>query len=268
MGGYGYFDNMNAFFARNGFDIIDRARIEKSEIHFANIWGVCDEDMFARAIKEADQSHRSGKPFMQLIMTTSNHRPFTYPDGRIDIASHSGRLGGVKYADYSVGKLIEAAKQKPWFKDTIFVFVADHTAGAGGKAELDTHKYHIPMIFYAPGFIEPARYEKTASQIDMAPVLLGILNFSYFTKFFGENLLNDNNEAPHAFISNFQKIALVKQGELTVLAPKRQVQQFAWPAITSKNLYSPLVEDTITYYQSASTWKEQFKRIPTVAAPK
>ncbi len=263
-GGYGYFDNMNAFFAGNGFGVLDRTSMSSEEVHFANVWGVCDEDMFARAIREADQSYAGGRPFLHLIMTTSNHRPFTYPDGRIDIASHSSRLGGVKYADYSVGKLIEDAKSKPWFKDTLFVFVADHTAGAGGKAELDPRKYHIPMIFYSPASIKPGNYEKVASQIDTAPVLLGLLNFSYYTKFFGEDLLNDPDEIPHAFISNYQKVALAKEDGLTVLAPKRQVEHYTWPEIEALDPLTAPIADAITYYQSASWWKEQYKRIPTV----
>ncbi|MCD6034531.1 MAG: sulfatase [Rickettsiales bacterium] len=264
-GGYGYFDNMNAFFAGNGFGVLDRNVMSKDEVQFANIWGVCDEDMFTRSIKEADRSFSEGKPFLHLVMTTSNHRPFTYPDGKIDILSHQGRKGGVKYADYSVGKLIKAAKAKPWFKDTVFVFVADHTAGAGGKAELDPGKYHIPLIFYAPGFVKPSRYEKTASQIDLAPMLLGMLNFSYYTKFYGEDLLHDDDEVPHAFISNYQKVALVKDNDLIVLSPNKKVNQYSWPQIApEEDVEYGHIADAITYYQSASWWKEQHKRIPTL----
>ncbi len=264
-GGYGYFDNMNAFFEANGFNVIDRNVMSSSEVHFANVWGICDEDMFDRALREADASFKNGKPFMQLIMTTSNHRPYTYPAGRINIDSHTGRFGGVKYADYAVGKLVEDAKKKPWFKDTIFIFVADHTAGAGGKAELDSHKYHIPMIFYAPGTIKPAKYSKLASQIDMAPTLLGMLNFSYYTKFYGENLLDGSAETPHAFISNFQKVGLVKNDALTVLAPKRSVEQYDWPTMKADpKVGAQAKEDAIAYYQSASWWKDQFRRVPTL----
>ena len=127
-GGYGYFDNMNVFYTGNGFEVIDRTLLGKDEVRFENAWGVSDEDLFARSLKEADKSHAAGKPFFQLVMTTSNHRPFTYPSGVLDIFSKGGRLGGVKYADYAVGRLVEAAKNKPWFKDTVFVFVADHTS--------------------------------------------------------------------------------------------------------------------------------------------
>lgn len=268
-GGYGYFDNMNAFFAGNGFDIVDRNVMPKEQVQFANVWGICDEDMFTRSIAEADAAYAKGKPFFHLIMTTSNHRPYTYPEGRIDIPPHSGRLGGVKYADYSMGKLVEDAKKKPWFKDTVFVFVADHTAGAGGKAELDPRKYHIPMIFYAPSLIKPRRFENIASQIDMAPILLGMLDFSYYTKFYGEDLLHDGDEIPHAFISNYQKVALVKKGELTVLSPKRDATQFSWPDIQPMaQSDTTLIDDAIAYYQSASWWREQLKRIPTVIEKK
>ena len=264
-GGYGYFDNMNNFFAANGFDIVDRTNMAKDEVEFANVWGVCDEDMFKKLIKEADASYAAKKPFAHILMTTSNHRPYTYPDGRIDVASGSNRVGGVKYADYSVGKLIEWAKEKPWFKDTIFVFVADHTAGASGKAELDPKKYHIPMIFYSPDLIKPQRVDTLASQIDFAPILLGKLNFSYPSKFYGIDLLNDTTAKPHTFISNYQKVALVQDNILTVLAPKRGIAQYHWPeAETKADENQQLVNEAITYYQSASWWRDTFKRIPTV----
>ncbi len=263
-GGYGYFDNMNAFFSANGFSVLDRNAMDASEIQFANVWGICDEDMFARAVREADASYAAGRPFMHLVMTTSNHRPFTYPDGRIDVPSHSNRLGGVKYADYSIGKLIEWASAKPWFKDTVFIFVADHTAGAGGKSELDPVRYHIPIIFYAPGFIAPQRYEHLMSQIDVGPTLLGMLNFNYYTKFYGEDLLSDVDEVPHTFISNYQKVALVKNKQLTILAPKRKVEQFSWPEESLEKVRdTSLISNAIAYYQTASLWKERYRRIPT-----
>ena len=266
-GGYGYFDNMNYFFSHNGFGIVDRTDMPKEKINFANVWGICDEDMFTRAIEEADKSYAAKKPFLHLIMTTSNHRPFTYPDGRIDLPSHSGRMGGVKYADYSVGKLLADASKKPWFKDTVFIFIADHTSGAGGKAELDAKKYHIPMIFYAPGFIKPQQFNNTASQIDMGPILLGMLNFSYYTKFYGEDLLNDKDEVPHAYISNYQKVAMVMDNDMVVLAPKRKVEQYSWPDVAVKEADdgddANRVDEAIAFYQSASWWKDAYRKLPS-----
>ena len=263
-GGYGYFDNMNAFFAGNGFDVVDRTSMSEQEIHFANIWGIADDDLFARAIKEADHSYAHGKPFMQLVMTTSNHRPFTYPEGRIDIPSKTGRSGGVKYADYSIGQLMQWASAKPWYKDTVFVFIADHTSGAAGKVELDRENYHIPAIFYAPGLIKPSRYESIVSQVDMAPILLGQLNFHYQSKFYGEDVLHDDDEVPHAFISNYQKVALVKKDMVTVLEPNKAIEQWDWNSGENHPILHPLlVNDAIAYYQSASLWRKNYRRIPT-----
>jgi phosphoglycerol transferase MdoB-like AlkP superfamily enzyme len=82
-GGYGYFDNMNTFFSGNRYRIIDRSSLSKDEITFANLWGVCDEDIYNRALKENDVSYTKGQPFFDMIMTTSNHQPFTYPDGKL-----------------------------------------------------------------------------------------------------------------------------------------------------------------------------------------
>lgn len=265
-GGFGYFDNMNAFFAGNGFDIVDRTSMSDDEIHFANVWGVADDDLFARVLKEADKSYADGKPFMDVVMTTSNHRPYTYPDGRIDIPpSKRSRFGGVKYADYSVGKLMEWAETKPWYKDTVFIFVSDHTAGAGGKTELDDKKYHIPMIFYSPDFIKQQKYEKLSSQMDLAPTLLGLLNFSYRSKFYGNDLLHDGNEVPHAFISNYQKVALAIGDRMAVLAPKHKVEVLTWPEQEKfTGAADDIIDDTIAYYQSASWWHDDYGRIDTL----
>lgn len=159
-GGYGYFDNMNAYFSGNGFTVVDRTVMQPEEITFSNIWGVCDENLFARAIKEADASHAAGKPFFNFVLTTSNHRPYTYPDGRISIPSKSGRNGGVMYADYSIGKFMEEARKHPWFDDTVFVFVADHGASSSGREEIKQGNHHIPLIIYAPKFIKPERHDQ------------------------------------------------------------------------------------------------------------
>lgn len=265
-GGHGYFDNMNYFFENNGFSIVDRNSFSEDEVEFSNVWGVCDEDLFHKTLSEADKSYSFGKKFMHVVMTTSNHRPYTYPNGRIDIPSKDGgRYGGVKYADFAIGKLIEEARNKPWFNDTVFVFVADHTAGSAGKIELDPEKYHIPLMFYSPSSLSPIKYEKMASQIDVAPVLLGLLNFSYYTKFFGEDVLNDDDEIPHAFISSYQKVGIIKEDQLTVLEPKKAVHAFVKEKdVGYEDIDKSILFDAVTYYQFASGWRERMKRINTV----
>jgi phosphoglycerol transferase MdoB-like AlkP superfamily enzyme len=254
--GYGYFDNMNAFFSGNGFDIVDRGSFTRDEVTFSNIWGVCDEDLFNKVIHEADKSHIAGKPFFSMVMTTSNHRPFTYPEGRIDIPSQTGRDGGIKYADYAVGKFISDARKQPWFDNTIFVIVADHCAGSAGKTELPVKKYEIPLFVYAPSHIKPRRIDRVASQIDIAPTVLGLLNFRYTSKFMGHDILRMDSAQERAFISTYQKLGFIEDGELIVLGPQRYLKAYAidlksGTAVESKPR-DKIVADALGYFQGAS----------------
>jgi len=251
--GHGYFDNMNAFFAGNGYSVVDRSAFAKEEITFANVWGVCDEDLFRRVIREGNQSHAAGKPFFSMVMTTSNHRPFTYPEGRIDIPSKKGRLGGVKYADYAIGRLIAEASNQPWFKDTIFVIIADHCASSAGKLDLPAKKYEIPLLVYAPGHVKPGRVERLTSQIDVAPTVLGLMNMSYDSDFLGRDALKDTAQAPRAFISTYQKLGYLTDDRLLVLGPRQYAAQYRINRASGEAQKAPLDQqllgDMLAYYQ-------------------
>ncbi len=255
-GGYGYFDNMNYFFSHNGFGIVDRSDMSKDEITFANAWGVCDQDLFNRTLKECDQSFANGKPFLNFVMTTSNHRPFTYPDGVIDIPSHTGRPGAVKYFDYAIGEFIRKASQRPWFSNTLFVIMADHCAGSAGQTELPFMDYQIPLIIYNPALVHPRRVDKLCSQIDAAPTLLGVMNWTYKTKFFGKDIMKMAPDEERAFISNYQKLGLIKNNMLTILSPQQKITNYQINPETgdmkSINLSPEMTKETIDYYQSAS----------------
>jgi phosphoglycerol transferase MdoB-like AlkP superfamily enzyme len=225
-GGYGYFDNMNAYFAGNDYKVIDRTDFPKGSVGFENVWGVADEFLFDNALAWLDRSHAAGKPFLAQIMTTSNHRPYTYPAGRIDIPSPGGRDGAVKYTDHAIGRFIEQARAKPWFADTLFVIVADHCASAAGKSKLPVPGYHIPLILYAPRLLPPGRGERLASQIDIPPTLLDVMGLPGDDHFFGQSLFEQAGLPPRAFISNYQELGYLQEGRLTVLGPKRRVESF------------------------------------------
>lgn len=252
-GGYALFDNMGAFFEKNHMQVVDRTDLSTDEIHFENAWGVCDEDMFHIAVREADKIYESKKPFVQLIMTTSNHRPYTYPQN-IDIPSGSSREGAVKYADYAVGQLIKEAQSKPWFKDTIFVFVADHNASVAGRTELPLRDFPIPFIIYGPSVVKKQRIDRLASQIDVAPTILDVLGLSYKNHFFGRSLLQ-NGEA-RAFVATYQSLGYYKNNILTVLEPKKRVLQFDLKGdeqVLKKQQDTSLVDEAISFYQYASS---------------
>lgn len=263
-GGYSYFDNMGTFFGGNGYQVIDRTAIDPAKIHFANIWGVADEDMFDKAIEQLDQNHQSGKPFFTHIMTVSNHRPFTYPADRIDIAPEKQmREGAVKYTDYSIGKFIRDAKQKPWFNNTLFVIVSDHCAGSAGSVALPVTGYHIPLIFYCPSKLKPAKFERLTAQIDIAPSILGFMKMSYRSKFLGRDQFSAPEGAERAFISTYQGLGYLRDGKLVIQSPVKNIKEFKPDFTTGKAEQSPLtdslVKQAVAYYQVAS-WLLKNKR--------
>ncbi|BBP57714.1 LTA synthase family protein [Pseudomonas sp. St316] len=255
-GGRGYFDNMNAFFSGNGYRVVDQSSIDESEIHFKNAWGMADEDLYKQTLKLADANYARQQPFLLQLMTTSNHRPYTYPDDRIDIKSGNGRDGAVKYTDYAIGQFLEQAREKPWFDNTIFVFVADHTAGSAGKEDLPISNYQIPLFVYAPKLIEPRESGQLASQIDLAPTLLGLLNLDYQSTFFGRNLLQDNPLPPRVVVGNYQHLGLFDGKDLAILSPRQGLRRHDDALTESResrvNSEDPLIHRAITYYQTAS----------------
>lgn len=251
-GGYGYFDNMNYFFTKNNFQSIDRNIIPESEVSFENIWGISDEDLYTQVLKQADLSYDKGQKFFSLVMTTSNHRPYTYPDGKIDIPSKSNRQGGVKYTDYAIGQFLKNASSKPWFNNTIFVITADHCAGSAGKIALPPEKYHIPLLIYAPSLYEPKVIDKLSSQIDLAPTILGLLNISYKSKFFGNDIFTKKRD--NAFISTFQKLGYIEDNKLVVLSPMKLVNTYKLEngkIAQERSNEESFTNKAIDYYQSA-----------------
>jgi phosphoglycerol transferase MdoB-like AlkP superfamily enzyme len=264
--GHGYFDNMNYFYAHNGFNTIDRTNFSKEEITFTNAWGVCDGDLFLKVIKEADLSHAGKKPFFSVVVTTSNHRPFTYPEGKIDIPSHTGRNGGVKYADYALGRLLADAKKKPWFNDTIFIVVADHCAGSAAKLALPVKNYEIPLLIYAPSHIKPLVVDRMMSQIDVAPTILGLLNMKYTSAFIGKNILTSGPWTDRAFISTYQKLGYIQDDKLLVLGPKKEADYFSFVrkdgATTVIKPNEELLLDALGYIQGTNfIYKNRLNRL-------
>ncbi|SHO80549.1 Sulfatase family protein [hydrothermal vent metagenome] len=222
--------------------------------------------MLNKVSQEADKSFKAKKPFFSFVMTTSNHRPYTYPDNKIDIPSHTGRDGAVKYTDFAIGKFLEKAKTKPWFNDTIFVIIADHNGGSAGKNALPLYRYKIPLIIYSPSNIKPQTITKLSSQIDTMPTLFNLLGISYKKKFYGNNIL-DEKFKERAFIGNYQKLGYVKNGYLYYLTPDKKVHKMRIDKLSlnnvnykeDNNISSREKEDIITYYQSASLLYEESK---------
>ncbi|PZR26099.1 MAG: sulfatase [Citrobacter freundii] len=262
-GGYSYFDNMQSFFSANHYQVIDRSALRRNEVHYANIWGVADEDLFSLTLRELDSNYQAHRPFFSHIMTVSNHRPFTYPEGRIDIPpSSQSRDGAVKYTDYSIGQFLKQAATRPWFNNTLFVIVADHCASSAGKTALPVTGYHIPMIMYSPANITPGTVSTLTSQLDIAPSILGFLNASYDSRFFGRDVFHDSSSA-RAVISTYQGLGMISGDTLIVQSPKKNVTayqvNFATGEATQIKGDERAMKKAIAFYQVAA-WMVKNKK--------
>ncbi|MEP7186432.1 MAG: sulfatase-like hydrolase/transferase [Rhodanobacter sp.] len=268
-GGYGEFDNMNNFFSHNGYRAVDRRDIPKTAtIHSENVWGVADEDLYTLALKQMDDSHAQGKPFFLHIMTTSNHRPYTFPEGRVKEPEHT-RAGAIAYTDWSIEDFIKRARAKPYFADTVFVITADHCAASAGKTSVPINRYHIPLWIYAPAHIKPQRVERLMGQVDIAPTLLGLLDFSYRSRFFGYDLFKLEPGRERAFPATYEKLGYLHKDVLTVLETQRKLEQMKPDYATGDGTpITPVDQDqvaqAVAYYQVTS---ELFKRGELVRRP-
>lgn len=276
-GGHGQFDYMNRYFSTAGCRIVDLGAWQKGDATCSTVWGACDGDLFRKTIAEADADHAAGKPFHFFCMTTSNHRPYVFPDGCIDMPSGSSRLAAVKYSDWAVGQLLEVARTKPWFANTLFVFCADHCASSAGKPELDITKYQIPAILYNPHLVPAKTIDTQCSQIDLMPTVFGLLGWSRRTLGFGYDLLATATPG-RALVSNYQKIGLLEGDRMAILQPTRKAAAYTFDRATGAVTpltgagAGELTADAIAYYQCAS-WlfkSGQLKRthvLARIAAP-
>jgi phosphoglycerol transferase MdoB-like AlkP superfamily enzyme len=269
-GGYGYFDNMNSFFGSNGFEIVDRQDIDSAR--FENVWGISDEDLFDHALAHFDRLHGQGQPFFSIVMTTSNHKPFTFRPGLEHLgipAEGGGRAAGVRYADFALGEFLRHAERHAWFADTLFIVAADHGARVYGAERIPLRTYEIPVMFYAPRRLPPRRVDALLTQIDVAPTVMGLLGLPYEAPFFGQDALATPREHRIAFFNHNHDVAAYRDGRLAVLGLGKALG--TWHYDPASDRYAPAPRDpdlerlAVAYFQTAYEMFEDGRFAPPEA---
>lgn len=258
-GGYAFFDGMTNFFASNGFEVIDRQDFDDPQ--FSNIWGVSDEDLFANALVHFDERAASEEPFFGVILSTSNHKPFTFRPGVPGVPEKGGgREAGIRYADFALGRFIEDARKHSWFDDTLFIIVADHGARVYGREEIPMETYRIPLVFYAPSRLEPRRVTIPVSQMDIAPTVLGMLGIGYEGELFGRDVFNDATRRPTILLSHNHDVARFDGEILVVLGLNESVREYRYDFETNTQVPEPVdgrrADLAVAWYQSAANLLE------------
>jgi phosphoglycerol transferase MdoB-like AlkP superfamily enzyme len=259
-GGRGLFDGMRSFAVRNGYD---RFIEQKHFAHpaFTTIWGVSDEDLFNRSVEECRALASTNQPFLATILSVSNHKPYTYPSGRIpEDPAQKKREFAVKYSDYALGQFFRAARKESFWSNTVFVVVADHGARVYGKQSIPIHSYEIPLLIAGPAVVKhPSRVAQLGSSLDVAPTVLGLVGRPYESMFFGRNLLTSAPEKGRALLNHNRDIGLLAGERLAVLGLMQTVEFYEGnPKLTEMNVLArpgeaerELEQDAIAIFQVA-----------------
>jgi phosphoglycerol transferase MdoB-like AlkP superfamily enzyme len=224
-GGRGLFDGMRSFAVRNGYDrFIEQKHFEHPT--FATIWGVCDEDLFQRGIEEFRELSKPGRPFCATLLSVSNHKPFTYPKGRIrEDPDWKMREHAVKYSDYALGQFFQAAKKEAFWTNTIFAVVADHGSRVYGEQSIPITSYEIPLLIVGPAVVKsPSRVARLGGSLDVPTTILGMIGRPYQSMFFGRDLLASTPDRDRALLNHNRDIGMLAQHRLVVLGLKRTVE--------------------------------------------
>lgn len=211
FGGQLSYGNIRAYMYYNAFDRILEGKDFDPSIPQGKL-GVADQYLFDRQLQEL--SHEQ-QPFFAGMFTQSTHGPFDFPMNEV---LHWGDkekpyINSALYADKCIHNFIEEAKKSPWYKNTLFVFVSDHSHNSPKKWQFNQKEYrHIPMLFFGD-VIKPEfrgmKYDSIASQTDLASTLLHQLNLESSQFRYSKNLFNPytTHSAYYAFDEGFGFVA-------------------------------------------------------------
>ena len=259
-GGRGVFDGMRSYAVRNGYDrFIEQKDFPRPT--FTTAWGVCDEDLMIRAVDEFRDLARIGQPFFATLLSVSNHKPYTYPKGRIpEDPDQQWRKNAVKYSDYALGEFFRRARHESFWTNTIFAVVADHGARVYGRQSIPIHSYEIPVLIAGPAVVPgPARIGQLGNSLDVSPTLLGLVGRPYETMFFGRDLFKMKPEEGRAYLNHNRDIGMLAHDRLVVLGLKQTVEFYQGnPKVVDMSVLTQptaadeeIEKDAISIYQVA-----------------
>jgi phosphoglycerol transferase MdoB-like AlkP superfamily enzyme len=216
IGGRSQFNNFHGLMSNvDSIHIYEKGKYKSPEI---NVWGISDKDLFMESNNVLKEQQR---PFFAVIQTAHNHRPYMIPPGEKEFTApkvdndmlakygfdSQEEYAAFCYTDFCFKKFIEAAKQEAYFNNTIFVFIGDHgvegEAGAVYPKAWTSYRLsdeHVPLLYYAPALLPPARYHYTVSQIDLLPTLAGMIHQPYLNTTLGRDVINQPDLFHSAFI--------------------------------------------------------------------
>ncbi len=226
-GGEAHFDNMRSWFLGNGVDEVVEQKDFTNPSYVAT-WGASDEDLVKKGNEKFSKLYTEGKPFAAMMFSSSNHSPFDIPKGRIDEVDKGTNSvnNAVKYADYAIGLFFKEAKKQAYYKDTIFVVIADHNIRVYGDDVVPVNMFHIPALIIGGG-VEPKLYNKLASQPDVLATALDYLGKDFSYPILGKSIFSDTKAEVNLMQFN-DNYALRIGDKVAVVRPREKPQTFKY----------------------------------------
>jgi phosphoglycerol transferase MdoB-like AlkP superfamily enzyme len=225
-GGEARFDNMRSWFLGNGFsEVIEQKDYQAP--NFVATWGVSDDDLVIKANQRFNALYKEGKPFAALMFSSSNHKPFEVPLEKIEPVEPGYTVqNAVKFADFAIGHFFELAKNSPYYKDTVFVVVADHNIRVYGKDVVPVNMFHIPA-FIIDSKSKPTVHKELASQPDILASALDLLGQDFRYPILGKSIFSNQKSDLNLMQFN-ENYALRIGNKVAVLVPNKKAQTYIY----------------------------------------
>ncbi len=277
-GGMSNFDEMRSFFMGNGFDhVYDELTFGENIPKGA--WGVHDEYL-------AQEAHKiflahGDEPFFAVMLSTSNHSPYDFPEGRIELYEEPKTTvkNSMKYADYAIGEFFKLAETAEYYKNTLFLIIADHNTKVRGDNLVPIHKFRIPGLIIGPD-VPHGTFDKLISNVDMMPSLLHFTGLNTVHPMVGRNIMTIPEQAPgRAFMQYSSHNAYRVENDVIIMLPHKEPKQFTYQEdghkLTPTELNPEFYKDALAHslfpwllysqkqYQVLENYK---KRLPEILA--
>lgn len=191
----------NGFAAQLGFNHYFGRYEYNNDQHFDKTWGILDEYFNPWT---AQQLSKLKQPFIGTLFTLSSHHPYFVPNRWKDkvIKGNQPICASISYGDISLRKFFETAKKQPWYNNTLFVLVADHTPATTSDLYNDRRfKYQIPIVFYHPKKLLPVKREKKIiQQLDIMPTVLDLLNIKTNFYAYGQSIYKNTEREAFTYL--------------------------------------------------------------------
>lgn len=227
-GGEARFDNMKGWYLGNGFDEVIEQKDFKNPI-FTSTWGVSDEDLVIKANEKFKSYYENNEKFVSVMFSSSNHMPFELPDGKIEFEKNIPKTSvenAIKYADFAIGKFFELAKKEDYFKDTVFVVIADHNVRVYGDQIVPIDMFQIPAVIVSSD-IPHQIFTNLTSQSDVLATALDLIGIDLSYPILGNSIFKDNKKNINLMI--FDEIyAYRKEDKVAILVPNMPIKTYLY----------------------------------------